>query len=113
MPGNYINLDDLKTINQGLKSDIEKINSLYTNSVANALINCQEDLKVSGLNYDEVQNSFKNVFTSLTAQLTTLTDAMDSKIIPQYEATASSIIKLFNQDFANEMSDYIRIINGN
>ena len=113
MPGNYINIEDLKAINTSLKSDVDKIDALYTNTVQTALTNCQEDLKVSGLNYDEVQTSFKNLFTSLSAQLNELTNAMDNKIIPQYEATASSIVKLFNQDFANEMNDYMKIINGN
>ena len=44
-------------------------------------------------------------------QINELTDAMNNIIIPKYEATSNVINRLFNQDFATEISDCIKAIN--
>lgn len=111
MANNYIKIENLKEISTSLKNDADKITDLYNNTIKTALESCQNDLKVSGLNYDDIQAAFGKVFANLSNQLIELTDAMNNKIIPKYEQTASTIAKLFNQDFATEINNYLSIIN--
>jgi len=111
MPNNYIQTDQLRTTTQRLIDETMEINNLFQGKVIPTLNACQEDLKVSGLNYDEVQTTFNNVFNSIVNQLNELSDAMENKIIPKYEQAAASISKLFNQDFANQMNTIMNNIN--
>ena len=94
-----------------IQKDTESMNDLYKNQVVRALEGCQNDLVVSGVNFDDIRTSFDTLFTNLTGQLNTFTDVMQNTILPQYETTAASITRLFNQDFANEMNDYLKTIN--
>ena len=107
----YIKIDTLKDINNNIESDTQKIENIYKNTIAKALESCQQELKVSGLNYEEMTNSINKVFTTVVSQLDELTTAMSEKILPKYEATTQSVVKIFNQDFANEISEYLKIIN--
>ena len=113
MADSMISIEDLKRISNQIKDDTNKMSELYNNTISNALETCKDDLVVSGINFDDVQASFKNLFSSLTSQLNEFTDAMNTKVLPRYEATASTITKLFNQDFANEMNEFLKIINSN
>lgn len=110
MADNYIQTSNLRDVTKRLNEEADEINQLFNGKVLKALEACQDELKVSGLNYDEIQNTFKSVFKSAVDQLKELTTAMDTTILPKYEATAASIAKLFNQDFANEMSNYLNQI---
>ena len=112
MADSTIRTGDLKNITNSIIKDTDKIRDLHTYTITQALEQCQENLVLSGLNYEEVNTTFKTLFTTLTDQLKELTDAMNTKILPRYEMTATSITKLFNQDLANEMNDYLKIING-
>ena len=111
MADSSINIGELKNISNQIKDDTNKISDLYKNTISTALENCKEDLTVSGVNFNEVQTSFQKLFTSLTSQLDEFTNAMNTKIIPSYETTAVVITKLFNEQFANEMNEYLNIIN--
>ena len=111
MADSQINTGNLRNLTTSIKKDTEKMNELYKITISRALEACKEDLVVSGINFDDIQTSFQKLFASLVAQLNEFTDAMETKILPSYEATASSLARLFNQDSANEMNDYIKIIN--
>lgn len=113
MADSKIKTGELRNISTSIRKDAEKLNDLYTGSISKALDSCRENLVVSGLNVEEIQTSFKVLFTDLVNQLNEFVDAMDTKILPQYELTATSITRLFNQDFANEMNEYLKIIKGN
>lgn len=107
----YIRVEDLKNTTISIKKESERINDIYTNNIVKALENSQTELKVAGVNYDEMQESMKKVFTGVVNQINELTDAMNNIIIPKYEATSNVINRIFNQDFATEISDCIKAIN--
>lgn len=111
MADSQISTGDLRNITTNIKKDTDKINDLYNLHISKALEECQDDLILSGVDFQYIQDSYKNLFTNLISQLNEFTDALSNNIIPRYEATASSITKLFNQDFANEMNEYLNIIN--
>lgn len=113
MADSKIKTENLRNLTTNIKKDNDKMNELYNNTISRALEACQEELVVSGVNFEDIQTSFKNLFINLTSQINELTDAMENKILPSYEATANSLSRLFNQDFANEMNDFIKIINSN
>jgi DNA anti-recombination protein RmuC len=107
----YIKIGDLREITDDIKNEANNLLDAYSTHVVTALESSQVELKVSGLNYDEVQESMKKVFTNIVGQINELTDAMNTKILPKYEATAASVSKLFNQDFANQITEYLNVIN--
>ena len=109
----YISTNELNQINSMLKDDTRGINEIYEKKILLAIRRCEEDLKVSGLDYSEVENTFKTVFQTVTEQLDGLTNLLEKDIIPKYEATAASITKLFNQDFASQMTDCLNSIKQN
>jgi hypothetical protein len=113
MAESRINTGDLRRLTTQIKNDTDKMNDLYQHTISKALEECQNDLVVSGVNFDDIQTSFKTLFTNLINQLNEFTDVMQNTVIPKYETTAGYITKLFNQDFANEMNEYIKIINSN
>lgn len=107
----YVNLNDLKAITTDIKNQADEISNAYTNQVINALESSKNELKVSGVNYEEMQETIKKVFTSVASQVYELTEAMNNIIIPKYETTTNVVNKLFNQDFANEINDCLTAIN--
>ena len=106
----YIDSESLKEISNQLSANSEKIYSVYSQDIASALEACQEDLKVSGLNYGEVNETFRSLFVSLKGQINELAEALNTTIIPEYESTAVVISKMFNKDFASKMNDYLSIM---
>lgn len=110
MADNLFKADDLRSITNNLIDDTSKISDLYTGTISKAIENCKNDLQVAGLNYDEIQKAFSVLFANLAEKLTELTNAMNNSIIPKYEQTTSLIAKIFNQDFVNEINQYLDII---
>lgn len=98
----------LRQVASKLADNSKQLNTLYTNDIISVLNACQEELKVSGLDYDNVYDSFKKMFTGLHSQLEALVDAMNNIIIPEYELTAQAISTMFNSEFASEMSGYLK-----
>lgn len=94
----------LQQVSSQLASNSEKMYSLYTNDIVSVLNSCENELKVSGLDYSVVSESFKKVFSSLNSQINELVDVLNNTIIPGYESTGQTISKMFNSDFANQMS---------
>lgn len=107
----FISINDLGEITADIMANSDKIHFAYTEKVVKGLERAQNELKVSGVNYDEIQETMKKLFTNLTTQLNELTDAMTNTIIPKYEATTNVINRMFNQEFANEINDCLATIN--
>ena len=106
----YIDSGSLKEIANQLSENSEKMYSVYSQDIVSALEACQEDLKVSGLSYGEVNETFRNLFVSLRSQINGLAEALNTTILPEYESSAAAISKMFNEDFASKMNDYLTIM---
>ena len=106
----YINSESLKEIASQLSANAERIDSVYNQDIVSALEACQADLKISGLNYGEVNETFRTLFVSLKGQINELANALNTTILPEYMTTAETISKMFNQDFASKMNDYLSIM---
>lgn len=109
MDNSYIS--ELKDTNEKLVEETNELNNLVQEKVLPALEICKDNLIMSGLNYEEIKTTFDTVFKNTTSQINELTSAMNDTIIPKYEQTAASIAKIFNQDFVNEMNNYMSNIN--
>ena len=105
-----VNAEGLQLVSTELANNSEKMYSLYTKDIVAVLESCQEELKVSGLNYSEVTAAYKNLFDSLRSQLNELVNALNTTIIPSYEIAAQTINKQFNSDFANQINEYLTIM---
>ena len=101
----------LQQVSTRLAENSDKIYSLYTNDIVSVLKASEEELKISGLNFDNVYESFKKMFTGLHSQINELVDALNNTIIPGYEASAQSISSMFNSDFAGQMNDLLGLMN--
>lgn len=97
----------LQQVASQMKANSEKISTLYNTDIVAVLKACEQDLRVSGLDYSNVDNTFKKMFTGLTEQIDALVDALNNKIIPEYEFSAQYIAKMFNSEFANQMTEYL------
>ena len=83
----------------------------FTSKILPVLNSSEECLKVSGLNYEEVQKSFNDVFNKLDGRLTDLSRALTDKIIPGYENASDVIRQMFNTEFAEELQKALSIMN--
>ena len=112
MNGNlYVNTAGLKEVADSIKIKKEKINEIYQNEVLNALKECEEYFKVSGLNYEDVSKSFNAVFSTLDTRLSDLVTILTGTIIPKYEQTSNVVANLFNSDFAEKMQSILSKMN--
>ena len=100
----------LQQVSSQLKTNSDKIYTLYTSDITSVLKSCEDELKVSGLEYDSVYEAFKKMFTSLHTQIDELVDALNNKIIPEYELSGQAISNMFNSDFASEMNEKLKIM---
>ena len=107
----YVNSEGLKSIALGIEQKRAAINDLYKTKVVQLLNRSKEDLKVSGLNYDELYSSFDTLFSSLDNRLNELVNILVNVVIPKYGQVCDSIVKMFNNDFANSMNDIIATMN--
>ena len=105
-----VNGSGLQQVSSQLASNSEKLYSIYSSEIIPLLNSCEEELKVSGLDYSVVSDSFKQVFTRLHSRIDDLVNALNNTIIPEYESTAQSISKIFNTDFANKVTNSLNIM---
>ena len=98
-----INTNEVRAIANRLDSKKEEMLNVYKSRLVPLLKSSEECLKVSNLSYDEIINSFDNVFNSLDQRMTDLTSVLKNRIIPEYENAANAISNSFNNSFAEEM----------
>lgn len=110
-----INIDTTQVSN--IATNINKrrveISEIYHNKILPILKTSEDCLKVSGLSYDEVVTSFNTVFDSLNEKLNNLTDDLNTKVIPQYESSATVVSRMFNDEFADKVREAMAIMNQN
>ncbi len=104
----YVSIDDLKNVAQRLLVEKEEFMNIYNSKVKAIIDESKEAIIVSTLDFDEVSRQFQNAFTNLATNLSELSDALTTKIIPQYENLDTSVTKAFNTDFANQMRDIFK-----
>lgn len=102
-----IDTSGVRTIANNLKnynSDIMNI-SKEAMTILNKL---QDYIIISGLNFNDVTTTFNQAFTDTENDLDRLTDVLLNRIIPKYEELYNSVKTFFNQEFASELSSYLK-----
>ncbi len=106
-----VNTAEMRRIASNIDTKKNEILDIYNNKVKPILESSQDCLKVSGLSYDSVVSSFNNVFNTLNEQLSSLTDALTTKIIPKYEESSNAVASMFNNEFAEQMNSTLSVMN--
>ncbi len=106
-----VKTEEIRQIAQNINAKREEIKNVYSANVLPILNSSEECLKVSGLNYEEVLQSFNSLFNSLDAQLNSLSDVLVNKVIPGYENVSDVIKKLFNSTLADQISQAMTKMN--
>ena len=76
-----VKTEDIRLIAKNIDTKREEINTIYKNEVLPVLNSSEDCLKVSGLKYDDVSNSFNNLFNSLDEHLGKLSKVLVEQII--------------------------------
>ncbi len=100
----YVSTEDLKAVANSLNTKKNEITNIYNTKVKPVMEQSKEAITVSGLNFDEFNRQFSNAFTSLANEIGSLSNALTTKIIPNYNDLSQSIRNAFNNDFANQMN---------
>lgn len=103
-----VSVDDLKGVSQRLITEKDELVSIYNNKVKSILEASKEAIVASSLDFNDVSQQFKSAFDNLASNLTDLSSALSTKIIPEYENLGSSIANAFNKDFADKMRDIFK-----
>ena len=106
-----VKTDEIRQIAQNISTRREEIKNVYTTDILPILNSSEECLKVSGLNYEEVLQSFSSLFNSLDTQLNSLSDVLINKVIPNYDGVSDVIKRLFNTTLADQMSQALTKMN--
>ena len=107
----YVSIDDLKAVAQRLLSERDELINIYNSKVKLIIEASKDAIIVSSLDFNEVNRQFKTAFDNLSNDLSDLSNALTTQIIPQYENLDTSITKSFNSEFADKMRDIFK--NGN
>lgn len=65
----------------------------------------QSCISISGLNFEQINQSFNQIFKKVTTNLDSLTLKLEKDVIPKYNALGEEIKAMFNQEFATKMND--------
>jgi len=106
-----VKLKELKSVATSLAAKNTELYSLYKTDFTNILDESKSYLQISGLKYEEVEESFKTLFNNLHNQINDLTSVLTSQVITNYQSGADTVKKLFNSDFASSMSEIMAEIN--
>lgn len=107
----YVSADDLRQVAANLQTKKEEILNVYNSKVKAVMEESKEAIVISGLNFDEFNEQFRKAFVNLSDRLDSLSNALTTQIIPQYENLNMSIKKAFNVDFANQMTEILKSLN--
>ena len=107
----YINSEELIAIAKSIETKKEQIINIYKSEVLPALETSENCLRVAGLNYSEIITAFDKVYNTMGAQISTMTDAIITRIAPNYDAMTMTIRDIFNSEFASEMQAIINDMN--
>lgn len=94
-----------------IESKKEELMGIYNNDIKTVIESSKQCIVTSGLNFDQVDASFKTTFTNLDQRLTELTRVLVEQIIPNYENLSDEIRRAFNNDFATQMSSLLDLGN--
>ena len=106
----YVKSDELRAVAISLKQKEEKINNIYNNQIKSLLAESEEAIKVSGVDFNEINTQFQKAFTALATNLDNLSNALTNQILPKYDNLSISIKNAFNNNFANQMNEILNAL---
>ena len=102
-----VDTDGIRDVANGISGKKEEMLNIYKTQILPMLNSSKDYLDTAGLDFDAVISAFQDVFGSLDGQLGDLSTTLTDKVIPQYEETSAAVTEMFNNQFANDMSDLL------
>ena len=102
-----VRIDELEMAANDIKNKRDMILSIYETVIKKVLYQSEDYFVKSNQNYNDVENTFKDLFSKFDLSVTELTDLLTNKIIPNYQDLIISIRRSFNKQFASEMTELL------
>ena len=106
-----ISIEEVKVVLNNLKAQNELIKNTFKNEIVNVLQLSESCLSVAGLDYSKIYDSLNETFTKVDERFINLINALDGVVIKNYNQTSDTVSKMFNNDFANQLSDLLDVNN--
>ena len=103
-----VSVDELKSVSQRLLSEKDELVTIYNNRVKVILEASKDAIVASSLDFNDVSSQFKSAFDNLANNITELSTALSTQIIPQYENLGTAVTNAFNKDFAESMRNIFK-----
>lgn len=109
----YVNTNNLETIAKSLRNRDSAIKSIYKNQVKVLLEESKDAIKVSGVDFSDIDAQFNQAFMNLSSNLNELSNILINNILPKYNDLSLAIKSAFNDKFASEMNNILTSIKNN
>ena len=106
----YVKSDDLRGVAASLKQKKEEVSRIYNTYVKSLLAESESAIKVSGVDFNEINTQFQKAFTNLETNLDNLSNALTNQILPKYDNLSISIKNAFNNNFASQMNEILKAL---
>lgn len=102
-----VRTEELKVITNNIIQEKNDILDLYTESLVNILTTSEIKLTNYSKEVNEVSKELKKLFSELDTNVTDLTNVLLNKIIPNYENLSTEIKALFDNNFADKLTQLL------